>query len=363
MNNKELTGYFDKYSKNIVSRILSRSLKNPKETAFLLRFAQTVKNANAIREKYEENGLHVPPFLISSITTSCNLFCRGCYARANGICGKPLKPELSTEEWKSIFEDAKDMGVIFNILAGGEPLMRRDVISVAGDIKEMAFPIFTNGTVIDDSYIDTFDCHRNLIPILSLEGNKVLTDYRRGEGVFDDVVSKMSKLKRKGILFGVSLTVTKENINDISSEDFIRFLEKTGCEVVFFIEYVAAEECSRGLAPDTESRVMFDERLSELRKNHEMLFMSFPGDEEGLGGCLGAGRGFFHINPYGDAEACPASPFSDLNIREAGFRAVLESRLFSEIRNDGILSEHHNGGCALIEHEEEVKNILRKCDL
>ncbi|MFA6709947.1 MAG: radical SAM protein [Candidatus Methanomethylophilaceae archaeon] len=358
MNDQELTGYFEKYSKALVSKILSRSMSNYKESVFLLRFVRSVKKANSIRGKYEAEGLHIPPFLISSITVSCNLFCKGCYARANGICGEPLRPELSAEDWRRIFTDAKDMGVMFNILAGGEPLMRRDVISAVKDMDDMVFPIFTNGTVIDEEYVRMFDDHRNLVPILSLEGDRVSTDTRRGEGVFDDVVLKMQELKEKRILFGVSLTVTKENTDSITSDDFIKFIEGSGCDIVFFIEFVAADKCYRGLAPDKVSRNTFNERLSALRKGYRMLFMSFPGDEEGLGGCLGAGRGFFHINPYGDAEACPASPFSDLNIKEAGFRSVLESRLFSELRTDGVLAGYHDGGCALIDNEKKVGEIL-----
>jgi MoaA/NifB/PqqE/SkfB family radical SAM enzyme len=48
-----------------------------------------------------------------------------------------------------------------------------------------------------------------------------------------------------------------------------------------------------------------------------MIFISFPGDEKTSGGCLAAGRGFFHINSHGGAEPCPASPYSDINVRDS----------------------------------------------
>ncbi|KAA6315182.1 hypothetical protein EZS27_034321, partial [termite gut metagenome] len=39
------------------------------------------------------------------------------------------------------------MGISFILLAGGEPLLRKDVLVAASKIKEVAFPVFTNGTV------------------------------------------------------------------------------------------------------------------------------------------------------------------------------------------------------------------------
>ena len=40
-----------------------------------------------IAKQQEKEGLHVPPFLIASIASQCNLHCAGCYARAGGGCG------------------------------------------------------------------------------------------------------------------------------------------------------------------------------------------------------------------------------------------------------------------------------------
>ena len=91
-----------------------------------------------------------------------------------------------------------------------------------------------------------------------------------------------------------------------------------------------------------------------------MLFMSFPGDEKLSGGCLAAGRGFFHINSNGGAEPCPASPYSDINVCETSLIDALNSNLFKSLRNGGILTEEHEGGCVLFEHKDEVEKILEK---
>ena len=62
-------------------------------------------------------------------------------------------------------------------------MLRRDVIEAAGKKKNILFPIFTNGTFMDEKYFELFDKSRNLIPIMSIEGKKDITDARRGEGI------------------------------------------------------------------------------------------------------------------------------------------------------------------------------------
>ena len=77
-----------------------------------------------------------------------------------------------------------------------------------------------NGTMIDKAYLRLFTECRNLIPILSMEGTREHTDTRRGPGVYDVLRHTMKELREKGILFGVSVTVTKENVKDVLSGEF-----------------------------------------------------------------------------------------------------------------------------------------------
>ena len=95
-------------------------------------------------------------------------------------------------------------------------------------------------------------------------------------------------------------------------------LSYRGCKAVIFVEYVPVTAESNELAPsDTEREFLMNEiqRLREERP--EMVYIAFPGDEKSSGGCVAAGRGFFHINSHGGAEPCPFSPYSDVNIRNS----------------------------------------------
>ena len=358
MEGMELTEYFGDRARALLRDVMVRTFSDPRESIFLTRFGLSLRNAQSKRESHEVEGLHVPMFLICSITSSCNLRCKGCYARANGICGESSDGrELSDEEWDGVFSQASDLGIPFAILAGGEPMMRRDVVEMASRHRDIVFPVFTNGTLVSEN-MGLFMDNRNLIPVLSLEGGRDATDRRRGPGAFDSVIEVMSSLGDKGLLDGASVTVTTENASEVLLDGVMDMLESRGCRVVFFIEFVPVDRGLVDLAPDEEMRSECLRMVEHLRSSHDAVIMSFPGDEAKLGGCLGAGRGFFHINPFGDAEACPASPYSDVNIRDGGLEAVLRSDLFRELMVNDLLSGEHSGGCVLLERANEVRRVV-----
>jgi len=357
-----LPEYLNQAVDSIVKRALAASLQNPKESAFLIKYMAQCKKAQSLRNSFEKTGTHIPPFLIASVTSSCNLFCSGCYARANRSCGENLgKEELSVEQWRRIFKEASSLGVSFILLAGGEPLLRRDVVECAAAFPEILFPVFTNGTLIDDTYIRLFRKYRNLVPILSTEGDRSQTDSRRGEGTYEKIKSVSEELRRNGIFFGASITVTTENLETVSDSSFVESLRQSGCKIVFYVEYVPVTASSRSLAPGVPEREILEKRLYALRGTYpEMLFLSFPGDEKSTGGCLAASRGFFHISMDGKAEPCPFSPFSDTSMKGGSLIDALRSPLFETLNRTGFLLGEHDGGCLLFEKEQELKALLLK---
>ncbi|MBQ8297463.1 MAG: radical SAM protein [Ruminococcus sp.] len=358
----DLAQYLTNGVENLVKNILRATLKDPKESAFMLRYSHSVKEAAKIRTELENNGEHIPPFLIASITSSCNLHCAGCYSRHNNACSdsSPVA-QLSDKAWLKIFNEAKDLGISFILLAGGEPMIRRDVIEAAGGVPEILFPIFTNGTMIDESYIDLFEKHRNLVPVFSIEGHRENTDSRRGEGVYQMLTDGMERMQKNHLIFGASVTVTRENLCEVLSKDFIEDLNSRGCKVVFYVEYVPVSASTADLAPTDEERTNMEKQMATLRETYpEMIFVSFPGDEKSSGGCLAAGRGFFHINSHGGAEPCPFSPYSDINVRDTSLREALKSELFRTLQSESILTGEHVGGCVLFEQKEQVEQIIER---
>ena len=357
----DIQEYMTRGVERVVADALAATVKNPKESAFMLGFAKASKRASKKRKKAEAAGEHIPPFLIASITSSCNLHCAGCYSRCNHatVDTEPVS-QLDANEWAAIFDEADELGVSFILLAGGEPMLRRDVIEAASTRKNMLFPIFTNGTCVDNRYFELFDEHRNLIPIMSIEGGKEITDARRGKGIYEQLIANMDEFKKRGLIFGASVTVTTENLKEVTSEDFLRELSDRGCKAVIFVEFVPVTDESTELAPGDQEREYLKREIARLRKEKpEMVYISFPGDEKGSGGCVAAGRGFFHINSHGGAEPCPFSPYSDVNIRNSSLREAMHSPLFMALQSGDILMDDHEGGCVLYEKRELVEQLMR----
>ena len=360
MSDWNLEAYLADGVESLVRDALRATRHNPRQSAFFARFALAANAAQKRRQRHFEAGRHVPAFLIASITTACNLHCAGCYARANHTCTDGAASDLLTaEDWDRIFSEAEEIGVSFLLLAGGEPLLRQDVLDRAAAHPNLLFPVFTNGTLFSGDRMTRFARNRNLVPILSIEGDAARTDARRGPGTYARLRETMAELQQNQILFGVSVTVTTENLAEVTGETFLALLRDAGCRLVFFVEYVPADGVSRELAPTDRERAILQSRLEDLRGGGDpMLYLSFPGDELASGGCLAAGRGFFHINPRGGAEPCPFSPYSDVNVKEAGLLGALDSPLFRALTAEDFLRQPHDGGCALFGKEEQVRQLL-----
>ena len=363
----DLKNYLATGVEHVLWDILKATAKNPKESAFMAKFALRAKASASVRA----DKSFLPPFLIVSVTSLCNMHCKGCYVRGIGSChdtadegaadaaGAPAGEMMTADEWRSVFRQARDAGICFIIIVGGEPLLRPDVLEAAAEFPEILFPVFTNGTLMNDRYLALFDRHRNLVPILSLEGDRQATDERRGSGIYETLLECMAQMEALRLLFGASITVTTENIRSVTDTCFIDEMQKHGCRAVFFVDYVSTSDEDRALEPADEHREYIKEKMANFRREYpEMIFISFPGDEKASGGCLAAGRGFFHINAYGGAEPCPFSPYSDRNVRETPLTDVMESKLFRALHESGMLLEEHPGGCVLASRDAEVRALM-----
>jgi len=328
---------------------------DPRMARAMLGMVRNQRRASALRESWAEKGVHVPPFVITSITKRCNLNCKGCYARAQH---RP-EAEMSASRLRAVVAEAAELGVSIMLIAGGEPLTRPEILDITGDYPQIAFPLFTNGLLLDDHTISILKKQRHVVPVLSLEGHQLETDGRRGAGVYSHVLGTMERLAKERILFGTSLTLTRQNYPLIANAHFMHEMLTRGCRLFFLVEYVPIQEGTEELVLTDEQRNALPGLLDQWRAELPGLFVALPGDEEIFGGCLAAGRGFVHISPEGRLEPCPFAPFSDVSLKEMSLREALQSELLERIRN----SPHHltetQGGCALWANRDWVRSLLQ----
>lgn len=331
--------------------------KEPTLLPFSLKTLRNQKKAASRRNEKLKEGVHVPPFMIISVTNRCNLDCKGCYARK---FHNASKEEMGRDFLHGILEQARDLGISIVMIAGGEPLMRKDILEIMEDFPEIIFPLFTNGTLLNDDLIFRLRRSKHIIPVLSFEGPEARTDLRRGEGTYERLVRTADKLNEGRLFWGMSLTVTRSNFDEVTDPDFIEMASSRGCKLFFFVEYIPVAEGSDCEVPTQKQRERSVPITEDLAERFPGLFIAFPGDEEIFGGCLSSGRGFVHINPQGELEPCPFAPYSDTNLRDVTLEEALKSRLLKEIRENHHMLEETSGGCALWRNREWVRGLMKK---
>jgi MoaA/NifB/PqqE/SkfB family radical SAM enzyme len=331
------------------------SIRHPSQAVFFLKTYRWQKQAAKKREEWEKQGTHVPPIMLFSITHKCNLNCKGCYE-------KEIRPaankELTDDQLQNIIKQANELGISFAVIAGGEPFMRKEFFDITSDYPEMIFLIFTNGLLLNKEMIKAVKTQKNIVPLISLEGCEEETDDVRGKGVYSRLENIMSKLKKQGIFFGSSLTLTSKNFETITDESFIQKLVDTGCKFFLFVEYNPIKPGTEKLMVTEEQRSKTMNIMRAFRAKWPALFIAVPGDEDEIGGCLAAGRGFIHISAEGDVEPCPFAPYSDMNLNNVSLKDALNSDFLRKIRENHAQLHSSDGSCGLWAKRKEVEALL-----
>ena len=341
--------------KNLFKNALRISLRNPSLAYFILRTIRWQKKAANVRRYWESQDIHVPPFMIASITKRCNLKCKGCYAH---VLNHSSASEMSNEQLMDVIKEASDLGISIILLAGGEPFVRPEILGITRHFPNIIFPIFTNGLLINDN-IEELRKQKNVIPVISMEGFEKETDQRRGKGTYGNIQKIIKKVKGKRIFFGVSLTVTRDNFSLLTSDYFIKALMNAGCKLLFFVEYVPVEEGTENLVITDDQRKKLDNLLNKFRSQYNGLFIAFPGYEKKFGGCLSAGRGFVHVSPEGNLEPCPFAPYSDTCLKNLSLKEALQSEFLRKIRQSPEHLSETETGCALWNNRDWVRSLLQ----
>jgi MoaA/NifB/PqqE/SkfB family radical SAM enzyme len=333
------------------------SRRDPKLALFLLQTIFWQQRAVLARRKWSKQGIHVPPLLIFSVTHQCNLRCKGCYAQAQQrLAGR----ELDSVRLRELIGEAEKLGIGLVLLAGGEPLTRPEVLEIASGFPKLIFPVFTNGLLLDEACVGRFKAGKNLVPVISIEGDAATTDDRRGAGVYRQLRRSLEILQANRIFYGVSMTVTRTNCTEITGEAFVRDLLRLGCRLFFYVEYVPVKENTTDWTLTDQQRQELLRATGRMRSRFPALFIAFPGDEAQFGGCLAAGRGFIHISPDGNLEPCPFSPFSDTDLQAISLRDALQSQLLATIRANHERLQESAGGCTLWENRDWVESLSRQ---
>lgn len=303
-----------------------------------------------------ELGVSVPQLLLIDPTSSCNLRCEGCWAGEYSKVDR-LEPEL----FSRIIKEAKELGIYWIVLSGGEPFCYPYLLDVVAEHPDSVFMSYTNGTLIDERVADRLADLANFSPSFSLEGWREQTDARRGKGTFDKVMHAMDLLRERGVFFGVSVTSMSNNIKEIFNEEFIDFLVDKGATYMWSFHYIPiGRNPNVDLMLTPEQRLWMIDKVRELRNTRPILIADFWNDGEFTGGCIAGGRQYCHINAAGDVEPCAFVHFAVDNIKDKSLREVLQNPLFKAYQKRQPFNENHLAPCPIIDAPASLRELIKE---
>lgn len=183
------------------------------------------------------------PVVAWNITRKCNLSCVHCYTDSHNT---DYPGELTTDEAKEVIKDLASFRSPALLLSGGEPLIRKDIFSLAEYAKglNMRLTLSTNGTLIDKDVAKRIkDVGFSYVGI-SFDGIGETNDKFRGmKGAFDLALNAVRNCMDVGQKVGLRLTLTRRNYEDLNG--IFDFIEREGIQRACFYHLVYAGRGSK----------------------------------------------------------------------------------------------------------------------
>ena len=282
------------------------------------------------------------PLLIQfELTARCNLDCKMCYVHTQNNM-EALRKELSTEQWISIFDEAYNNGLLYATLTGGECLLRKDFKELYLYLwnKHIYITVMSNGTLLNDDYIEFFKKYRpDMIQISIYGSNEEGYLNVTGHTGFNKTLNAINALSDAGIDVRVVTTPNKYMGDDFIS--ILKLCRDKGYNLTDTNIYLRPNRDD----PGKDDYYLSDDEIFDLsKKRAELSRTLIPVDnppepstavtqEAGKGLVCNAGNCYALVSWEGLMYPCIAVMENGANILELGFSGAWQEtiRVASEI--------------------------------
>jgi MoaA/NifB/PqqE/SkfB family radical SAM enzyme len=302
-----------------------------------------------------KRGEFFPPFLYVSIVNSCHLRCQGCWV---DVASKQSRIEVDAMD--RLIREAKAMGNSFFGILGGEPFMHGEILEIFKRHPDCYFQVFTNGHFITDQVARELRAVGNVTPLISIEGNEIVSDERRGRGdVFSQSMQGIQNCLKHKVLTGVCTSVCQTNMELVSEKWLDRLIEMGVFYTWFHIYRVIGPDANPQLALTPEQQLEIRKFVVEQRAKKPIVIIDAYYDGEGRALCPAATGFTHHISPWGDIEPCPVIQFAKESIYdERPLKDVIgKSEFLSDFRQ---LAAEHTRGCVVLERPDLLLQLAEK---
>jgi PqqA peptide cyclase len=297
-------------------------------------------------------AIPTPLALVAELTHRCPLHCVYC---SNPLEMARRDGELSTENWKRVFQEAAAMGVLQADLTGGEPLARTDLAEIVRGARSAGLyaSLITSGTPLNEHRLEEIVSAGLDHLQLSFQGAREDSSTEFGgarPGTYEQKLRVARWVRKHRIGFTLNFVIHRENLNQL--ETMIALTEEIGPGRVEFahVQYYGWAFSNRDrLLP---SRAQLDSSLEILKRAEERLrgrirveyvvpdyYAKFPKP------CMGGwGQKVILVTPTGDALPCHSARvipgLSFENVQTHSLRAIWEeSRAFCRYRGEQWMLE------------------------
>lgn len=164
------------------------------------------------------------------LTPCCNMACKMCYVRMTKAKQEAQAPLRTAREWIDLGRNAKEKGMLYLLLTGGEPFLRQDFREIFQGLHSMGLilSINSNGTLIDEetvAWLKKTPPSRINITLYgaSDETYERLCDNPKG---YTQVTKAIRLLRQAGISVKLNCSITPQNEGD--TEKIFAFAKQEG---------------------------------------------------------------------------------------------------------------------------------------
>ena len=292
-----------------------------------------------------------PVGLLAELTHRCPLRCPYC---SNPVELVRKNKELTTDDWKRVFEQAAEMGVIHVHLSGGEPTVRQDLdeLVLAAEEAGLYTNLITSGVLLDEARVQKLaDCGLAHVQMSIQDSTSELADEIGGHpGAHLKKMATAAWVRDTGMPLTINIVVHRQNLHHLS--DTIDLALAMGAQrlEVAHAQYLGwALENRDALMPTRDQLDEATELVEERRASLEgILTIDYViPDYHGVRpkACMGGwGQQFLVVTPEGNVLPCHGADGIDglsfENVRDHSLSDIwTESEAFNAYRGTDWMPE------------------------
>ena len=291
-----------------------------------------------------------PLWLLAELTYRCPLHCVYC---SNPLDFAKVENELSTEDWKRVFREARALGAVQLGFSGGEPMVREDLAALVAEAHGLGFytNLITSGVGLNEARIgDLKAAGLDHIQVSFQDSTKEVNDFLSSTRTFDLKLKVARLVKSHGYPMVLNVVLSRLNIDHIDKIiDMAVALDADFLELAN-TQYYGWAELNRDQLLPNRAQIEHAERVTnayraKLGGRMKMFFVVPDYYADRPKACMnGWGSVFLNIAPDGLALPCQAARMlpglSFPNVREVSVREIWnDSPAFNAYRGEAWMRD------------------------